>query len=844
MTAPTAPGSPGLPTAPAADTFVTGPDGLSTAEVAQRVARGQTNEADDRTSRTVVQIVRANVFTRFNAILGVMLAVVFALGDYRDGLFGVILVSNSAIGIAQELYSKRTLDRLAVLNAPGARVVRDGKVLEIPVEAVVLDDLVEVRAGDQVPADGVVRSSNGLQVDESLLTGESDPVDKPAGSALMSGSIVVSGSGRFQATAVGNDAYARKLAAGVKEFSPARSELRDGIDTLLRYITYAIVPISGLLLWSQLASQGASVRSALIATVAGVVGMVPQGLVLLTSGAFAIAAIKLARRKVLVQELVAVEGLARVDVVCLDKTGTLTEGRISFDRAVLLDGHSSDEATVQAALGALADDPSPNATTEALAAAIPRPDGWPRVASVAFSSKRKWSAATFEGHGTWVMGAPEMVLPEAPEDDPTRTEANELAAGGERVLLLARTDARLAGDTLPTDLVPVALVLFEEQIRPDAKDTLAYFRAQGVSLKVISGDNPRTVGAVARRVGLDAAGEPVDARELPDDEAELGAILEDHSVFGRVTPQQKRLMVKALQARGHVVAMTGDGVNDALALKDADIGVAMGSGAAATRAVAQLVLLDGKFAKLPGVVAEGRRVIANIERVANLFVTKTVWAMLLAVLIVCSRVFASGWAYPLLPRHLTLIDTVTIGVPSFFLALAPNTRRYIPGFLRRVLEFAVPAGLVAGTAAFLAYALARWDLITGHRSAHLRTITNLETKTAATIVLMIVGLWILVLLARPFTRWRAILVGCAAGFGALALVVPAIADYFALRLPPAAVLVQTVAIGVAAAAVIECGYRAVRIRNRVRGRHRRGDAADVGDDGVDVTGEVTASPDA
>ncbi len=822
VTAATAPGNPGLPTVPAVDTFVTGPEGLSDLEVGARVGRGQTNEADDRTSRTLVQIVRTNVFTRFNAILGVMLAVVFALGDYRDGLFGIILVSNSAIGIAQEVYSKRTLDRLAVLSAPRARVVRGGELAEIAIEAVVLDDLLEVRSGDQIPADGVVRTAEGLQVDESLLTGESDPVDKTEGTDLMSGSIVVAGSGRFQATAVGNDAYARKLAASVKGFSPARSELRDGINTLLRYITYFIVPISGLLLWSQLASRGASVRSALIATVAGVVGMVPQGLVLLTSGAFAIAAIRLARRQVLVQELVAVEGLARVDVVCIDKTGTLTEGTIQFDRSVPLADTGVDDATVEAALGALADDPNANATADAIAKVIARPDGWSRTGSVAFSSKRKWSAASFDDHGTWVMGAPEMVLPDAADDSPARAQANEVAATGNRVLVLAHTDAPLDGETLPADLVPVALVLFEEQIRPDAKETLAYFAEQGVILKVISGDNPRTVGAVARRVGLDDGREPFDARNLPDDEAALGEVLEEHSVFGRVTPQQKRAMVKALQSRGHVVAMTGDGVNDAMALKDADIGVAMGSGAAATRAVAQLVLLDGKFSKLPGVVAEGRRVIANIERVANLFVTKTVWAMLLAVVIVCSRVFSDGWPFPLLPRHLTLIDTITIGVPSFFLALAPNTRRYIPGFLRRVLEFAVPAGLVAGTAAALAYALARFDLVTdaSRRTAYTRHLVQLETKTAATIVLMIVGLWILVLLARPFTLWRAVLVAAMAGSGALALVLPAIQDYFALRLPPAYVLEQTAIIGALAAAAIESGYRGVQLRNRVRDRRQ------------------------
>ncbi len=378
--------------------------------------------------------------------------------------------------------------------------------------------------------------------------------------------------------------------------------------------------------------------------VAGVVGMVPEGLVLLTSLAFGIAAVTLARRNVLVQELPAVEGLARVDVVCLDKTGTLTEGEVVFDELEPVGGDdTAKREEVGNALGALADDENRNATLGAIAAAFPAP-GWQRTGATPFSSARKWSAATFEGHGSWVIGAPEMVLADVATDDPVRARADELAAEGRRVLLLAHADAALSGESLPDDLQPAALVLLEEKIRPDAADTLRYFEEQGVALKVISGDNPRTVAAVARRVGLADADTAYDARELPEDIEALADVLEEHSVFGRVTPHQKRSIVAALQSRGHVVAMTGDGVNDALALKDADIGVAMGSGAAATRAVAQLVLLDGKFATMPGVVAEGRRVIANIERSANLFVTKTVYAALLAVAVVLT-----GWRYPFLP---------------------------------------------------------------------------------------------------------------------------------------------------------------------------------------------------
>ena len=386
-----------------------------------------------------------------------------------------------------------------------------------------------------------------------------------------------------------------------------------------------------------------------------------------------------------------------------------------------------------------------------------------------FSSARKWSAATFDGHGTWVMGAPEMVITDA--SLPAAQRADELASGGRRVLVLAYTDAPLEGESLPPGLEPKALVMFAEKIRPDAAETLQYFHEQGVILKVISGDNPRTVAAVA------AARRPArrgcrgfDARELPEDPEELADVLEANSVFGRVTPQQKRAMVGALQSKGHVVAMTGDGVNDALALKDADIGVAMGSGAAATRAVAQLVLLDGKFATLPGVVAEGRRVIANIERSANLFVTKTVYATFLAIAVVIA-----GWKYPFLPRHLTIISTFTIGIPGFFLAIAPNSRRYIPGFVERVLRFTVPAGIVAFAATLVSYGVARF----GH------DLVLIEARTTATLVLVAVGLWVLVIQARPFNWWKTLLVGLDGGCGRGDAGDPGLRDFYALQLPPA-----------------------------------------------------------
>jgi cation-transporting ATPase E len=770
----------------------TPPTGLTAAEVAARVERGLVNDTGVRTSRTLGAIVRANVFTRFNAILGTMLAVILVVGPIQDALFGLVLIANALIGIVQEVRAKRTLDNLAVLNAPRARVVRDGDEAEVATGEVVLDDLLVLRAGDQVPADGAVRAADGLEVDESLLTGESDPLNKEPGDEVLSGSFVVAGSGRFQATHVGAESYAAKLAAEARRFQLTSSELMGGINTILRIVTWIIIPVSALLVWSQL--QDNALDEALRSTVAAVVGMVPEGLVLLTSIAFGVAAVTLARRNVLVQELPAVEGLARVDVVCLDKTGTLTEGEIVFDGLEPAGSGADGEALAQDALGALADDENRNATLAALAAAFGPPAGWPRTAVVPFSSARKWSAAGFEGHGSWVFGAPEVVLPS--ETLPVRARANELAATGRRVVVLAHTDAPLAGETLPSGLEPVALVLFAEKIRPDAAETLRYFREQGVALKVISGDNPRTVAAVAKRVDLESSDDGYDARELPDDRAALADTLEAHSVFGRVTPQQKRAIVGALQSKGHVVAMTGDGVNDALALKDADIGVAMGSGAAATRAVAQLVLLDGRFARLPGVVAEGRRVIANIERSANLFVTKTVYATLIAVAVVIA-----GWRYPFLPRHLTVVSTFTIGIPGFFLALAPNSRRYIPGFLIRVLRFTVPAGCVAAAAALIAYGLARYG----------NDLSLRESRTTAALVLIAVGLWVLVLQARPFNWWKTVLVGSMIGAVAIILAVPALRDFYALQLPPADVLVEAGIVAVAAIALLEVGWRLSRV---------------------------------
>ena len=750
------------------------------------MARGQVNRVETRTSRTVGEILRANVFTRFNALLSALALVTLATQRYEDVAFYGVVVANALIGIVQETRAKRTLDRLAVLHAPTARVRRDGAVTEVAVGDVVLDDLVELRAGDEVPADGALVATDGLEVDESLLTGESDPVAKAPGDGVLSGAIVVAGRGSFTADAVGEDAYARRIASDARRFTRTRSELQDAIDRLVTYATWVIVGVTPLLLWSQFRTTDGW-RDAVSGSVAALVGMVPEGLVLLTSLAFLLAAVTLARRQVLVQELPAVEGLARVDVVCLDKTGTLTEGEITFEAVHPLEGHDPGEA--EAALGAVVADPEGNATARAIAAALPAPGGWDRAGGVAFSSARKWSATGFSEQGWWVLGAPDVLLA---THDPARARVGDLAATGRRVVLLARSPSPLDGAAGPGIVRPVALATLKERVRGDAAETLGYFRAQGVTIKVLSGDDPQTVGHVAAEAGLEV-GTPIDARALPDDPEGLADSIATSQVFGRVSPQQKRSFVRALQAAGHTVAMTGDGVNDALALKDADIGVAMGSGAPATRAVAQLVLLDSSFAHLPSVLAEGRRVIANIERVASLFVAKNVYTFLLVL-----ATAAASFPIPFLPRHLTLISSLTIGIPAFFLALGPSAERHRPGFLGRVLRLALLSGVAIGGAIFAAYLVATVE-----------GVPQVQRQTAATLSAMVAALWLLAVLSRPWAAWKAALLAAMAGSVVFVLVVPGFRRYYALDIPWE-LLVPTLLIGAAGALAVELAARWAR----------------------------------
>ncbi|MHA7224442.1 HAD-IC family P-type ATPase [Arthrobacter sp. RHLT1-20] len=772
---------------------------------------GLANQVPDTTSRSLWEIFRANVLTLFNAIVGTSFLVLLLLGSWQDALFGLAAAGNAVIGVVQEYRAKKSLDRLAVMDAPLARVLRDGDIQDIATADVVRDDVMVLRAGDQVTADALVLESGGLEADESLLTGESDPVDKDAGTEVLSGSTVVAGRGTARVIRVGAQSFASKLTADAKRFSLVNSEIRNSLNRILGWLTWALLPVALIVANGEMQARGgweeAIARgiwpSALVGVIAGVIAMVPLGLVLLSSVAFAVGALRLAREKVLIQELAAVEVLARVDVLCLDKTGTLTEGGIVFDGVHELAQPA--EPGWERALGWFASDPGANATARCLAGAFENDGGSPAVSSVPFSSARKWSSVTFDsGSGdrhSWILGAPEVVLSEdagilaragaVPASEDVLGQAGKLAASGLRTVLLAYANGAGVSDDetrLPPGVRPVVVLTFREQIRPDARQTLAYFREEGVELKIISGDDPRTVAAIARQLGLEVR-DGYDARTLPEEPAALDDVMENNTVFGRVSPAQKKDMVAALQRRGHTVAMTGDGVNDALALKVADIGIAMDSAAAATKAVARLVLLDGRFDRLPGVVAQGRQVIANVERVSNLFLSKTAYSIAIATSFGLLQL-----QFPFLPRQLSFIDGLTIGVPAFFLALMPNTRRYRPGFLRRSLSFSIPAGLI------VAASLLGLTVYTG--AAGIGSGPQ-ALQAASVLTLTIVGLWILAVVARPLDAKKLALVLAMCASLLILLNVPIAQEFFNLAWPPAELLRAALLAGAAGGLAIE-----------------------------------------
>ena len=773
--------------------------GLTDAEVAQRVGEGKTNDVPTRAARSVSDIVRGNVFTRINAILGVLLVIVLSTGSVINGLFGLLIIANSGIGIIQELRAKQTLDKLAIVGQAKPLVRRQSGTKALPPTEVVLGDVIEIGPGDQIVVDGEVLDQNNLEVDESLLTGEADPIAKDAGDNVMSGSFVVAGTGAYRATEVGRDAYAAKLSDEASKFTLVNSELRTGINKILQFITYLLWPAGLLTIYTQLFTTDVGWRRAVLAMVGALVPMVPEGLVLMTSIAFAVGVVRLGRRQCLVNELPAIEGLARVDVVCADKTGTLTENgmRVS-DLKPLSAGPARGPGTpVGDVLAQLAeDDARPNASMQAVGEAYKMPPGWTASATAPFKSATKWSGASYGEHGNWVIGAPDVLLEPG---SPAAEEAERIGSLGFRVLLLGSSDLRVDHPDAPGAVTPAALVVLEQRVRPDARETLDYFASQDVSVKVISGDNAVSVGAVAAYLGL--TGETMDARQLPDQADELAQKLEEYTTFGRVRPDQKRAMVHALQSLGHTVAMTGDGVNDVLALKDADIGVAMGSGSSASRAVAQIVLLDNKFATLPYVVGEGRRVIGNIERVSNLFLTKTVYSVLLAVMVGVAGLAAKFFGtYPLLfpfqPIHVTIAAWFTIGIPAFILSLAPNNERAHRGFVRRVMTSALPSGLVIGVATFASYLVAYHG-----RDATLAQQT--QASTAALITLLMTAIWVLAVVARPYQWWRVALVAVSGLAYVVIFSIPVAQKTFMLDPSNVATTSMAVGIGLVGAAAIE-----------------------------------------
>ena len=738
---------------------------LTDAEVAERVAAGQVNIVKAVESRSVASILRENILTRFNAIISVLLVVILVFGELADAMFGLVMIANAAIGIIQELRAKVTLDNLTVIAAPKARVRRADGDCDIPISQIVLDDLLLLDRGTQIPVDGVVVETAGLEVSEALLTGEAEPVSKTVDAPVMSGSFVVSGTGVAHVRAVGDDAYASQLAAEAKQFTISKGELQVSINRILQIVTWILIPTAALLLWSQMQS-GQSISDALVAAVAGVVAMVPQGLVLLVSVSLAVAVVRLAQHQVLVQELPAVEILARVDTVCVDKTGTLTSGGIAFDEAVDVSTSEVNESLILGSIAAA--DADPNATMDALRTAYPIETPLEVESAIPFSSTRKTSAVSFTDGSAWLIGAPEFVL-SLEQQGRLGDQIGSFTSNARRVIVVAESTVTSVASGDPVAGEPCFLVVFSEEIRSDAADTVAYFTEQGVEVKVISGDAPDTVAAVARSVGIAPiiAFDATDLPEFVDDE--FHRIVAETTVFGRVTPEQKRNIVSAQQDQGKVIAMTGDGVNDVLALKQADMGIAMGSGTGATRAVAQLVLLDDQFASLPDVVAEGRRVVANMERVASLFLAKTVYATLLAL-----AIGFVGLAFPFLPRHMTLVGMFTVGIPAFALSFESQDRPIRPGFLTRVLGFAIPAGLVAGLTAFTLYGISRMDRF---------GFTIEQSRTGATILMVFLGLIILHDLVAPPSRMNRLLIASLLGGFLAVLAIPAFRALFDLTLP-------------------------------------------------------------
>ena len=733
--------------------------GLTDEEVRQRVEEGLTNRADISTDKTTKEIVISNVFTYFNLIFLVITILLIMVGSFRNLTFLPIIIGNTVIGIVQEIRAKKTLEKMSLLNAPHADVIRNGSVKQISTDELVKDDVILLTAGKQICADAVVISGN-IQVNESLLTGEADEVEKTEGSTLMSGSFVVSGECYARLEKVGNESYISKLSLEAKSMGgKEQSEMIRSINLIVKWVGIVIIPIGLILFWQSHFVNGESITKSVTSTVAAIIGMIPEGLYLLTTVALALSTMKLARKKVLLHDMKSIETLARVDVLCVDKTGTITEpdmklkeiflcknsGADGTQTALTLDelkslildyaNASVDNNATMLALKAYAADTLTNNTSALHRTA---------VSQQAFSSSLKYGSVTFSD-GTYLLGAPEFIM----HEDFARIEEEIIpyADKGDRVLLFARYDGENVENGINGSVTPLGFVALANPIRANAVKTFEYFKSQGVAIKVISGDNPRTVSRIAIQAGIESAESFVDAATL-DTEDKIADAVNKYTVFGRVTPKQKKQLVKALQAKGHTVAMTGDGVNDILAMKDADCSVAMASGSEAAAQAAQVVLLDSDFAHMPDVVYEGRRVVNNIQRSASLFLVKNIFSLLLSLFSVILMV-----TYPLEPAQVSLISMFTIGVPGFLLALEQNKDRIKGHFITNVMLKALPGGLTD--------VIAVGALVV---CGEVFCISDASIGTIATLVLSVVGFMILFKISEPLNGMKyAVIIGNIAG---------------------------------------------------------------------------------
>lgn len=713
--------------------------GLTDDEVKFRVERGQVNKLAPAPSRTIWQMIRANFFNIFNGLNIVLALLVIIAGSPKNAIFAGVIIVNSIIGVVQELNAKKTLENLSLLSMARAKVLRNGIEKDLLIEELVVDDIVCLVSGDQVLADCEVVNSEELEVDESMLTGESEPVYKKEGDTLLSGSFIVAGEGHARVTKVGEETYSSKLADEARKFKIVNSELQTSISKIIKILLVLIVPLGIMLIVTQMFFSKAGWREALISTVSGIVGMVPEGLVLLTSATFIVSVVRLAKHETLVQQLSATEILARVDVLCVDKTGTITEGRLKLREVKPLNNKNLNE--INHVLAAIAYNlPSKNPTQKAILEHYNEKPEVDIIEKVPFSSKRKWGGIILKGHGSWVLGAPEVLLGD--KYATIQKQVEEEALKGSRVLLLGKVNQITLKKGIISDVEEQALILIEDVIKEEAPKVLNFFKEEGVKVKVISGDNPVTVSAVAERAGVEGYKRYVDARTLPKKLDELEEVVDDYTIFGRVTPHQKKFIVKALRKKGHTVAMTGDGVNDVLALKESDCGIAMANGSEATKSVAQLVLMNSDFGALPKVVKEGRKQINNLERVAQLFLSKTMFFVSLTLVMSLMML-----PYPILPIQTSLVGSCAIGIPAFFLAMSPSNGIVKKNFLRRVLTTSVPNGIVMMILMVAAYVL---TYLSGQPIEQCRTV--------AVLVFLGISLTILLRVSKPFNKFKLILV--------------------------------------------------------------------------------------